>query len=48
MFSNLSLEDIEMKKLLLCCVTMGGFFLSAYFIVPQFALSGGDDAKELA
>lgn len=37
-----------MKKFILCCAAVTGIFLSAYFLVPRFALSGGDDAKELA
>lgn len=46
--SPLNMEDLTMKKLIFSCVAVTGIFLSAYFLVPRFALSGGDDAKELA
>jgi hypothetical protein len=48
MLSYLYLKDLEMKKLILCCAAVTGIYLSAYFLVPQFVQSGGDDAKELA
>ena len=37
-----------MKKLIFSCVAVTGIFLSAYFLVPRFALSGGDAGAELA
>ena len=37
-----------MKKSIISCVVVTGIFLSAYFLMPQFALSGGDEGVKLA